>query len=784
MLIRLSTMRTWGQIGIDTSVEDHAVGTKPVKPNRRGTQDAPIDVMSDPPSADDDENDSELDQYESRYQDRDLDLPKLEAGQRAPFVPSSPPAAPKVDGKRFTDDSLRIAERASQINGPHVIQFSDKGPKNQGTLSRKKIAHSRNHDQSFSTNGRDPRLAVQQQRRPETSAEEAMQEILGRSAKHSKTAVDDTTWIDNDAYTNQIASPTHAVLAAKVAPIACMAPPPKPMAGSASVKPQILTDTSLPSLQQPLSASKVVPSAPMFTTVDRTLDSTTFGNFWAKPVSKRSKPPEDQDQEQESNKLVKRTDFASSIMAASLVTKPMPTSTLAESGTGIHQTGLGKSILGLPVKKTQRQRIGDPLDIASQHKAQLTKATMATSPASVRTSTKRQSDVDYAAISKRPKVVVGEDAQLGASRTFGRDAAPPRKLSQRTITHDGSPVRQEQEESYSQQQLHSEQVSDDEIEAVQDRGRYFADTLIEHVMAQKDAPARNKTETKVAEILELVVPDEAPKSLFKRQSSIAEEESQAISHAGFDHDTDEQIVSQHNPLSDPAEDPFVITADERKRKDAVQREPRAQKSEDSFLGRLRLGVRQAIDDQHGAQAGNDKSLDCVQDEDDPDKTLVEVEPRHGPTDEDDDKSSQSSSSHSRETKVQFEDEFTRRIRALQPHQRSFHDGMFRVVHELVSHLIDAETAVKDVVHDYSSDCAILLEQMEKSQRRKVEDYIQSAMTTKGVLAKGFKAIAKRIEKDMAEVAASSVESEEYIGQDTDNALTKLDNLLQRFAGEG
>lgn len=767
-------------------MEDQAVGTKLIKPERRGTQDAPVDVMSDPPSADDDGNDSELDQYENPYQDQNLDLPKLEANQRAPLVPSSPPAAPKVDGKRFTDNFLRIAERASWIDKPHVIQFSDKGPKNQGTLSGKNTAHSRNHDQSFSTNGRDFRMAVQQRRRPETSAEEAMQEILGCSAKQSKTAVDDTTWIENDAYTDQIASPTHTVLAAKAAPTVCMAPPPKPMVGSASVKPQILTDTSLPSLQQPPSASKVVPSAPMFTTVDRTLHSTTFGKARATPVSKRSKPPEDQGQEQESNKLVKRTNFASSILAASLVTKPMPTSTSAKSGTGIHHTGLGKSMLGSPLKKTQRQRIEDSLDIASQKKAQLTKAIMVTSPASARTSTKRQSNVEYAAIAKRPKVVIGEDAQLGASRTSVEDAASPRKLSQRTITRDGSPVRQEQEESYSQQQLDSEQVSDDEIEAVQDRGRYFANTRIEHVMAQKDVSAPNKTGTKVVEVPELVVSDEAPRSLFEHQSSIAEEESQAISHAGFDRETDEPIFSQHNPLSDPAEDPFVITADERKKKDAVQSESRAQQSEGSFLGRLRLRIRQTIDRQHEAKAGNDKSLDCEQDEDDPDKTLVEAEPGHEyeRTDADDDKSSQSPSPYSRKTKVHFEDEFTRRIRALQPHQRSFHDGMFRVVHELVSHLIDAETAVKDVVHDYSSDCAILLEQMEESKRRKVEDYIQSAMTANGVLAKGFKAIAKRIEKDMAEIAARRAESEEYLGQGTNSALTKLDDLLRRFAEEG
>lgn len=121
-------------------------------------------------------------------------------------------------------------------------------------------------------------------------------------------------------------------------------------------------------------------------------------------------------------------------MVASLATKPLPPSTMARSGTGAHRTGLAKSMSGSPVKETERRSIGHALNTAARSKAQPAKAATVVPPASVKTSTNRQSDVDCAAISMRPKVIVGEDSQLVPSRTFTKDAAPPRKLSQFTIT--------------------------------------------------------------------------------------------------------------------------------------------------------------------------------------------------------------------------------------------------------------------------------------------------------------------------------------------------------------
>jgi len=119
------------------------------------------------------------------------------------------------------------------------------------------------------------------------------------------------------------------------------------------------------------------------------------------------------------------------------------------------------------------------------------------------------------------------------------------------------------------------------------------------------------------------------------------------------------------------------------------------------------------------------------------------------------------------------------LRALEPHQRSVHDSLFRLTHELVRNLVDAETAVGDIVHDYHEDCLWLLENQEDSYKKRLEEFTHNAMSKQKGLAKRFRSMAKHLEKDMKYVELSDDDRKKQ--NDTDDALNALDGLLQEFA---
>ncbi|KAL1635166.1 hypothetical protein SLS56_001918 [Neofusicoccum ribis] len=107
------------------------------------------------------------------------------------------------------------------------------------------------------------------------------------------------------------------------------------------------------------------------------------------------------------------------------------------------------------------------------------------------------------------------------------------------------------------------------------------------------------------------------------------------------------------------------------------------------------------------------------DEEDPDRTLVEMlDDDIGMGLEDDRSSSEESSSFE-----EVPDELTEEMvweASLKPHQRDMFDVLTRISRHFIRHLVDAETAIEDIVSDYDRDTTHLIEQMEVSHRKEYE----------------------------------------------------------------
>ncbi|GAB7353287.1 hypothetical protein MBLNU459_g3790t2 [Dothideomycetes sp. NU459] len=89
--------------------------------------------------------------------------------------------------------------------------------------------------------------------------------------------------------------------------------------------------------------------------------------------------------------------------------------------------------------------------------------------------------------------------------------------------------------------------------------------------------------------------------------------------------------------------------------------------------------------------------------------------------------------------------------ALEPHQGSLFDQLVQIAHRLVSHLIDKETAISDIIDDYQASGLKLIENMEEQHSAQIAHYLNVASSTSKKLAKGYKQTEEHLRKDLKDV---------------------------------
>lgn len=390
---------------------------------------------------------------------------------------------------------------------------------------------------------------------------------------------------------------------------------------------------------------------------------------------------------------------------------------------------------------------------------------------------KRHTNAIHDEPSKRTRVARFDESQPPLHDLFSGKVNPPRRLPQRRITEEGSPVRSEQEQVYSQQQ-YSEAVSDNDITASETHSAYLQGVPTEDAAKKKDSKGRFDTGAEGGMLVDgatAFVHDEDIVSEIISRLAEGGEQSQDTSDVGFSHDSDGDVVTNIDPLTHAEGDPFVSTQEEKEAEN-----DQAQANGHSFLSLLKSNARQKAQAQAEPVDNDDDIEQEVEDEgdedaEDPDKTLVE-EDYAFMQDQNDDGSSQSSEEPDGR-KVQFAEGFEERMRTLRPYQHDFHHGLFRLAHELSRHLIKAEDTILDLVQDYHKDCVTMIEETESSHRFKLAEFFDNASKKQDNLSEGFEAAARKLDNEMSKVELSR---EEYFKtrKGKKNPVGELDRLLQ------
>lgn len=224
----------------------------------------------------------------------------------------------------------------------------------------------------------------------------------------------------------------------------------------------------------------------------------------------------------------------------------------------------------------------------------------------------------------------------------------------------------------------------------------------------------------------------------------------------------------HSPLESLKADPFA-------NEDHKDRETKP-----TFMEKLKQEVHTTKEAQADAGGGDNEDMD-----EDPDNTLVNEEDTNASENYEALSSPSSSSQISvldeEATLVATdEDEPLQKWRdALQTHQGSLFDQLIQVAHELVSHLADKETAITDIVNDYSTGGIRLIEQMEGSQSAEITEYLEIASEKSTKFAQGYKQIRNRLAKDMEVVKGSSEKYGRESSVVSEKVHKKLEQMIQQ-----
>ena len=185
-------------------------------------------------------------------------------------------------------------------------------------------------------------------------------------------------------------------------------------------------------------------------------------------------------------------------------------------------------------------------------------------------------------------------------------------------------------------------------------------------------------------------------------------------------------------------------------------------------------------DEQSAKAAHDLRRQLQ--EEDPDKTLVEEEPVYNTKKRKRELSISTVSSGSSASATNSQEpilDIAAWRTALQPHQMNVFDGLVMVSHKLVRHLVDCETAAKDLVDDYRRKGEMVVEQMERSHAAKYQKCMDKLKLRKRQLRSEYKSCNKLLRESVAEVQTRRRERKEMLAGRED-VVERLEEIVEAY----
>jgi hypothetical protein len=264
------------------------------------------------------------------------------------------------------------------------------------------------------------------------------------------------------------------------------------------------------------------------------------------------------------------------------------------------------------------------------------------------------------------------------------------------------------------------------------------------------------------------------KEMDALQQKLPAQVSPAVTHAGFDEDT--QPTAEYTQLFEPKK---IFPTDTI----SVQQEipPQMPHAVQRTLG-LMEALRSEVVPHTSAQEADGDDVEHTEanearDEEDADKTLVNEDSDDGDDDDDDDSESRDSSDSDDDRKPKSNLSMWRN--ALESHQGDVYDQLVRIAHRLTEHLKDHETAIKDISTDYKQDGAKLIDRLEKDNEVRLEQYCIKQSKVQGALMSGYERLCGSVEKDKKDIKASRERHAKMLQRQVD-AEGRLEQLLQTY----
>ena len=333
------------------------------------------------------------------------------------------------------------------------------------------------------------------------------------------------------------------------------------------------------------------------------------------------------------------------------------------------------------------------------------------------------------------------------------------------------------------------------LEKYSQQARISSDMEIEdEVVAVKTASATTRRASAPSQ--EIIPPSRQPEPMSsnkKRKPSGPEDESQGIAKVVT---ANSRRLTIENAAKGPSTDPFTSSDSSRKQSRdgstslTFVEHLRQQSQNETIAVRQKQPFRHQVEKKAVAGEGENLVRDQIQKDDisgdrqrskqqDPDKTLVEDEPEyHSRKRKRAPSLSTVSSDTTRSTgepRTTFDDLGAWR-NALQPHQANLFDELVIVSHRLVRHLVDRETAARDIVDDYRRRGLGLVEEMERNHAREYQRSVDDVQSRKKQLRQEYIDCSDQLKERVAAVEAARQERKQ-IWSNRDDMVGRLQMLL-------
>jgi hypothetical protein len=117
---------------------------------------------------------------------------------------------------------------------------------------------------------------------------------------------------------------------------------------------------------------------------------------------------------------------------------------------------------------------------------------------------------------------------------------------------------------------------------------------------------------------------------------------------------------------------------------------------------------------------------------------------------------------------------------LKPHQAHLFDSLVIASHRLVRHMVDSETAHRDIVADYRRQGEIVVTELERAHAREFQQYATGMQERKKAAADGLASLGKRLKMDVKEAERVRGERREQAKQAREGYDVMLDELVARL----